>query len=108
PAISPMDVVRTSVSVLAHYDPETEDSSHAANLRKAERLTAQIPVAVAAHYRLSRGLQAVPARPDLGTAANFFYMLRGQEAQPDDVRALDVSLILYAEHEFNASTFAAR
>jgi citrate synthase len=108
PAVAPMDVVRTSVSVLAHYDPETEESSHEANLRKAERLLAQIPVAVAAHYRLSRGLESVPARADLGHAANFFYMLRGREARPDDVRALDVSLILYAEHEFNASTFTAR
>jgi len=108
PAIHPMDVVRTSVSVLAHYDPETEDGSHEANLRKAERLVAQIPVAVAAHYRLSRGMEAVPARPDLGNAANFLWMLRGQETRPDNVRALDVSLILYAEHEFNASTFTAR
>jgi citrate synthase len=108
PAVAPMDVVRTAVSILAHYDPETEDSSHDANLRKAERLVAQIPVAVAAHYRLSRGMAVVPARPDLGTAANFLYMLRGQEARPDNVRALDVSLILYAEHEFNASTFTAR
>jgi citrate synthase len=108
PAISGMDVVRTCVSILAHYDPETEDSSHEANLRKAERLLAQIPLAVAAHYRLSRGLEAVPARADLAHAANFFYLLRGQEARPDDVRALDVSLILYAEHEFNASTFTTR
>src|SRR5947209_3373507 len=96
PAVSPMDVVRTSVSVLSHYDPEADDSSHEANLRKAERLVAQIPVAVAAHYRLSRGLETVPARPDLGAAANFFFMLRGQEASPENVRALDVSLILYA------------
>jgi citrate synthase len=108
PAISPMDVVRSSVSVLAHYDPETEESSHEANLRKAERLLAQVPVAVAAHFRLSRGLEPVPARSDLGHAANFLFMLRGQPARPDDVRALDVSLILYAEHEFNASTFTAR
>lgn len=108
PAVHPMDVTRTSVSVLSHYDPETEDSSHAANVRKAERLLAQIPVAVAAQYRLSRGMEAVPARPDLGTTANFLCMLRGQEATADAVRALDVSLILYAEHEFNASTFAAR
>src|SRR6266542_4969925 len=86
PAIHPMDVIRSSVSVLAHYDPETEDSSHEANLRKAERLMAQIPVAVAAHYRLSRGMAAVPARPDLGNAANFLYMLRGQEPRPDVVR----------------------
>jgi citrate synthase len=107
-AIHPMDAVRTAVSVLAHYDPETEDSSQEANLRKAERLVAQIPVAVAAHFRLSRGMEPVPARADLADAANFLYMLRGQVAKPDDVRALDVSLILYAEHEFNASTFAAR
>src|SRR5262249_14231784 len=99
---------RSSVSVLAHYDPETEEGSHEANVRKAERLLAQVPVAVAAHYRLSRGLEPVPARADLGHAANFLYMLRGSEPRPDDVRALDVSLILYAEHEFNASTFTAR
>src|SRR5262245_15199077 len=108
PAVHPMDVVRTSVSVLAHYDPETEDGTHEANLRKAERLVAQIPVAVAAHYRLSRGMEPVSGRSDLGDAANFLYMLRGQEAGADNVRALDVSLILYAEHEFNASTFTAR
>ncbi|HZY86712.1 MAG TPA: citrate/2-methylcitrate synthase, partial [Gemmataceae bacterium] len=108
PAAPPMDVLRTAVSALAHYDPEVEDNSREANLRKAERLLAQIPVAVAAHYRLSRGMEAVPARADLGDAANFLWMLRGQEAKPDDVRALDVSLILYAEHEFNASTFTAR
>ena len=108
PAVHPMDVLRTSVSTLAHYDPEVEDSHREANLRKAERLLAQVPVAVAAHYRLSRGMEAVPARADLGDAANFLWMLRGQAAKPDDVRALDVSLILYAEHEFNASTFTTR
>src|SRR5262249_31814562 len=108
PAVHPMDVVRTAVSVLAHYDPETEDGSHEANLRKAERLVAQIPVAVAAHYRLRRGMEAVPARRGLGKPRNFLWMLRGEEARPDSVRALDVSLILYAEHEFNASTFTAR
>jgi citrate synthase len=108
PAIHPMDVVRTAVSVLAHYDPETEDCTREANLRKAERLLAQIPVAVAAHYRLSRGMEPVPARAELADAANFLWMLRSKEPATDDVRALDVSLILYAEHEFNASTFAAR
>jgi citrate synthase len=104
----PMDVLRSAVSILAHFDPDTPDSSHAANLRKAERLLGQIPVAITAYYRLSKGLQPIPARADLTHAANFLYMLRGSEAQPDDVRALDVSLILYAEHEFNASTFTAR
>ena len=106
--VVPMDAVRTAVSVLSHYDPEADDNSHAANVRKAERLLAQIPLAVAAQHRLSKGHEPVAPRPGLGTAANFLYLLSGAEATPDDVRALDVSLILYAEHEFNASTFAAR
>jgi 2-methylcitrate synthase/citrate synthase II len=104
----PLDALRTAVSVLAHFDQDTADNSRDANLRKAERLLAQLPVAVADHFRFSKGLQAVPARQDLPHAANFLYMLRGGEATPDEVRAFDVSLILYAEHEFNASTFAAR
>ncbi len=104
----PMDVVRTSVSILAHYDPETADLSPEANLRKAERLLAQIPVAIADQFRISKGQQPVAPRPDLGHAANFLYMLRGTEPTPAATRALDVSLTLYAEHEFNASTFAAR
>jgi citrate synthase len=103
-----MDVVRSAVSVLAHFDPDTEDNSRAANVRKAERLLGQIPVAVAHFHRHSKGLPPVPPRQDLSTAGNFFWMLRGTEASPADVRALDVSLILYAEHEFNASTFTAR
>jgi citrate synthase len=103
-----MDVLRTAVSVLAHFDPETADSLHAANLRKAERLLAQIPVAIAAQYRLANGMHPVAARPDLSHAANFLYMLRGAEPDADQSRAFDVSLILYAEHEFNASTFTAR
>jgi citrate synthase len=105
---TPMDVVRTGVSILAHYDPEVSDSGTEANLHKAERLLAQIPLIVAAFYRFSKGQQPVSPRPDLAHAANFLYMLRGTEAAPDQVRALDVSLTLYAEHEFNASTFTAR
>jgi citrate synthase len=104
----PMDALRTAVSTLAHFDQDTPDNSHEANVRKAERLLAQIPVAVADHYRFSKGLQPVAARQDLPHAANFLYMLRGTEPKSDDARALDVSLILYAEHEFNASTFTAR
>jgi citrate synthase len=104
----PMDALRSAVSVLAHFDPDTPDSFREANLRKAERLLAQIPVAVADHYRFSKGLEPVPARDDLSHAANFLYMLRGTEPTPEATRALDVSLILYAEHEFNASTFTAR
>jgi 2-methylcitrate synthase/citrate synthase II len=105
---SSMDAIRSAVSVLAHFDQDTPDLSLDANLRKAERLLAQIPVAVADHYRFSKGLQTIAARPDLSHAANFLYMLRGTEPSPEDTRALDVSLILYAEHEFNASTFTAR
>jgi citrate synthase len=105
---SPMDAVRTAVSVLAHFDQDAPDNSRDANLRKAERLLAQVPVAVADHFRLSKGLPVVPAREDLSHSANFLYMLRGVEPAPDATRALDVSLILYAEHEFNASTFTAR
>jgi citrate synthase len=93
---------------LGHFDQDASDNSHDANLRKAERLMAQIPVAIADYYRLSKGLQPEPARQDLSHAANFLFMLRGTEPAPDEVKALDISLILYAEHEFNASTFAAR
>jgi citrate synthase len=103
-----MDALRSAVSILAHFDQDTPDSSPDANLRKAERLLAQIPVAVADRHRFSKGLEPVAARPDLSQAANFLYMLRGSEPSPADTRALDVSLILYAEHEFNASTFTAR
>jgi citrate synthase len=108
PATVAMDALRSAVSVLAHFDPDVEDDSHAAGLRKAERLLGQIPVAVAEQYRYSRGEKPIAPRPDLGHAANFLYMVRGTEPTAADVRALDVSLILYAEHEFNASTFTAR
>jgi citrate synthase len=104
----PMDAIRSSVSILAHFDQDVEDNSTDANLRKAERLLAQIPVAVADQFRFSKGLQPVAARSDLPQAANFLYMVRGTESTAADVKALDVSLILYAEHEFNASTFTAR
>jgi citrate synthase len=103
-----MDVLRTAVSVLAHFDPEINDNTTAANLRKAERLYAQIPLVIADHFHISRGRTPIAPRKDLGLAANFLYMLRGKEASPQEVKAFDVSLILYAEHEYNASTFTAR
>jgi citrate synthase len=103
-----LDALRTAVSALSHFDQNGTDNSHDANVWKAERLLGQIPVAIVDHYRLSQGLLPVPARQDLGQAANFLYMLRGIEPAPEEVKALDVSLILYAEHEFNASTFTAR
>jgi citrate synthase len=105
---TPLDALRTAVSALGHFDQDAADNSHDANLRKSERLLAQIPVVIADHYRIVKGLPEVPARQDLSHAANFLYMLRGAEASPEEVKAMDVSLILYAEHEFNASTFAAR
>jgi citrate synthase len=108
PSVPGMDALRTSISVLAHLDPDTPDTTHAANLRKAERLLAQIPLAVADHYRFSKGHTSVAPRADLSHAANFLYMIRGTEPTADETRAFDLSLILYAEHEFNASTFACR
>ena len=104
----PLDALRTAVSLAALFDPDTADNSHAANVRKAERLLGQMPVMVADQFRVSKGLPPVAARPDLAHAANFLHMLRGTEPTPAEVKALDVSLILYAEHEFNASTFTAR
>lgn len=106
--VAPLDALRTAVSVLGHFDQDAADNSHDANLRKAERLVAQIPVAIAAQHRIANGLKPVAARSDLGQAASFLHVLRGSEPTPEEVKALDVSLILYAEHEFNASTFAAR
>jgi citrate synthase len=108
PGTNAMDALRTSVSVLAHFDPDTTDNSHAANVRKAERLMAQEPLAVAQHYRIARGMQPVAPRVGSPLAANLLYMIRGTEPDADEVRAFDVSLLLYAEHEFNASAFTAR
>lgn len=107
-AVSPMDAIRTSVSILAHFDPEVEDDSPAANLRKTIRLLGQIPIAVALQYHAARGRPMPAVRPDLGHAAHFLYLIRGKPASAEEVKAFDVSLTLYAEHEFNASTFTAR
>jgi citrate synthase len=106
--VSTMDALRTAVSVLAHYDPDVADNSREANLRKAERLLGEIPVAIAAQHRLGKGEPTVSPREDLSHTANFLYMLRGRVPDPAETRAFDISLILYAEHEFNASTFTAR
>jgi len=90
------------------HDPDASDNSRAANRRKAARLTSQIATAVCAHHRIRRGQKAVEPSRDLSHAANFLYMLTGSEPNAAAVRALDVSLTLYAEHEFNASAFTAR
>jgi citrate synthase len=105
---APMDVLRTAVSALALYDPDLEDESREANLRKATRLTARIPTIVAAFHRLRTGQPVVPPDPALNTAQNLLYMLHGQRHDPVEERTMDIALILHADHELNASTFAAR
>lgn len=104
----PLAVLRSAVSLLAHYDPQSEDMDPAATRAKAERLMGQVPTAVAAYARLREGKEPVAPRKDLDAAANFLSMLWGKEAEPEVVHAMDVALTLHAEHEFNASSFAAR
>lgn len=104
----PMEVLRTSVSMLSIYDSESEDMSTEANQRKAIRLTAQVPTIVTAWDRIRNGKDPVAPRPELSHAANFAYMLNGEEPNETIVRALDIALILHADHEWNASTFAGR
>ena len=103
-----MDVLRSAASLFAHWDPDANDNSHAANVRKAERLLAQLPVVMAARHRLKQGKEPVPAESGRSLAANCLYMLFRADPPPGHVKAMDVSLILYAEHEYNASTFTAR
>ncbi len=105
---NPMDVMRSGASLLAHWDLESQQNDRAANLRKAERLLAQLPVILAAWGRLRQNMEPVPAEPDRGLAANLLWMLFRTEPTEQAIKAMDVSLILYAEHELNASTFAAR
>jgi 2-methylcitrate synthase/citrate synthase II len=104
----PMDVVRTGVSMLAHFDPETEVEGDDANLRKSERILAQIPLIIGEYYRAQKRQPPVAPRPELGFAANLLYLVNGTVPDAFAAKAFDVSLILYAEHEFNASTFTAR
>jgi 2-methylcitrate synthase len=104
----PMDVVRTAVSVLGALDPEAGDGSPAAELAKAERLFAALPAVVAHAQRRRLGGEAPPPRDDLDHAANFLWMVTGAEPDAVAVRTFETSLVLYAEHSFNASTFAAR
>ncbi|HKB07366.1 MAG TPA: citrate synthase [Candidatus Polarisedimenticolia bacterium] len=105
---SPMDMMRTVVSALAVHDPDVNDSTREANLRKGMRLTAQLPTIVTAHERLRKGKDPVPPDPSLGHAANFLYMLHGSRPDELSARALDVAMILQMDHGLNASTFAAR
>lgn len=104
----PLDVLRYLVSWDALSNPLTANNGPEANADKALQMTAWFPVVAAAYHRRREGLDPVPPRPDLDTAANFLYMLHGKEAASDAVKTLDTSLILHADHELNASTFAAR
>ncbi|MAH52292.1 MAG: 2-methylcitrate synthase [Candidatus Pelagibacter sp.] len=104
----PMDVARTAVSVLALEDKETNDNSSDANMRKAMRIFAKIPTVLAAFYRIRNGKKILNPKQNLTFSENIFYMFFGKIPQKEIVKAFDISLILYAEHGFNVSTFTAR
>lgn len=104
----PMDVLRTAVSALAFYDADEKSNDHEANVRKAIRLTSQIPIIVAAYDRIRKKKPVVQADRSLSHSANFLLQLTGSNPSATAERALDIALILHADHELNASTFAAR
>ena len=104
----PMDVLRTAVSAMAAFDPETADNSREATIRKGIRLTSQVPMIVAAHHRIRSGLPLVPADPTLNHAGNFLQMLKGERPSEDAVELMNMDLVLHAEHGTNASAFTAR
>jgi len=105
---TPMEALRTGVSALSAFDPDADDNSREATLRKALRLTAQMPTLVAAWERIRRGKAPVTPNPRLTLSGNFLYMMSGKKPTPLATKTVDVALILHADHEFNASTFAAR
>src|SRR5580693_8810673 len=105
---TPMEVLRTAVSALSFYDADEKDNTHDANVRKAYNLTVQIAMIVAIYDRLRKGLEIVPPDRSLSHAGNFLWMLNGVKPSETATRTLDIALILHADHELNASTFAAR
>jgi citrate synthase len=108
PAVDGMDALRTLTSILGHYDSDASDNSAQASYRKSVRLTAQIASLVATWGRMQHGGGLVQPDPAMGHAASFLYMLKGQRPSPIETRAMDIALTLHADHELNASTFAAR
>ncbi|GAA1956437.1 bifunctional 2-methylcitrate synthase/citrate synthase [Amycolatopsis minnesotensis] len=104
----PMDTLRTAVSILGAHDPVEDDNSPRSNRRKALRLFSALPAVVALAQRRGRGLEPIPARDDLGFAENLLHLTFGEVPEPPVVRAFETSLVLYAEHSFNASTFTSR
>ncbi len=105
---SPMSMLRTTVSAASAFDPDGWDQSEEANERKAVRLIARFPTLIAAYHRARTGQDMLPPNPKLPHAANFLYMLLGEEPDEDLARAFDICLVLHADHTMNASTFAAR
>ena len=105
---SPMEVLRTAVSALSFYDADEKDNTHDANVRKAYNLTAQIAMIVAVYDRIRKGLEIIPPDRSLSHAGNFLWMLTGEKPTETATRTLDIALILHADNELNASTFAAR
>ncbi len=108
PNSHPMAVLRTAVSMLANFDPDVEDRSLAANQRKAKRLLAQVPTIIADLHRVRSGLPLLSPDPNFGVSANFLYMLRGTPPNELERKAMEVLMVLQADHELNASTFTAR
>jgi len=106
--VSAMDALRTGISAVAHFDHQVDEDGTEANISKARRLLGQIPVLIAARHRLSQGLDLVAPDPELSFSGNLLQMITGEPPSELHERAMEVSLILYAEHEFNASTFTAR
>ena len=104
----PMDVLRTAISALAAFDPEVDDISHEATLRKGLRITAQTPTIVAAHHRIRSDNAPISPDSSLSHAANFLYMLLGERPDEETARLMDKDLIVHLDHGSNASSFAAR
>jgi len=104
----PMDMLRTGVSMLSAFDKDLSDNSHDANIRKSIRLIARVSTLITDGWRISQGQKPLPEKPELSQAANFFYKLDGKIPEQWKTRMLDTIFNLYADHEFNASTFAAR
>ena len=108
PDAHPLAALRSGVSLLAHYDRESESMDPRATRAKAERLLGQVPTMVTARARLREGKEPIPPRADLPAASNFLWMLFGEEPEDMIGHAMDVAFTLHAEHEFNASSFGAR
>ena len=104
----PMDILRTAVSILSHLDPDCQDNAADANLRKSKRLLAQIPTIIGHMQNSIEGKDFVAPNPSLSHSANLLYMMTGSEPTPEAEKVMDVSLVLYAEHDYNASTFTSR